>query len=122
MAKVYRYRLKHHGQNHNLIYFLDHNPVVIVQLWNQMLHCQPPHSIVGRHHQVLVVAEAPRFRQFAGLIAPLLGAQAATRLARPGADLAGILKSAAFSPGGLALVSSDASPEALDFTRRATGG
>jgi len=69
--------------------------------------------------QLLVVAEAPTVRHFAGLAAPLLGAQAATRLVFPAEEVAATLDAVDFSVGGHAVISPDASPAARHFARQA---
>ncbi len=77
------------------------------------------HPELSWSDQVLVVAEEPPLRQLAGLMAPLVGAQAATRLVRPGDDTAAILRDVGVTAGGLSVTSPDASPAALAFVRRA---
>ncbi len=72
--------------------------------------------------QVLVVAQRPEHRQLAGLVAPLIGAQASTRLVTPSEDVAATLKVAGFAHIQHAIVSDDADAASARFARRATGG
>ncbi len=72
--------------------------------------------------QVLVVADLPVNRQLAGLVAPVIGARAATRLTAPADDVAAALKAASFATGGDAVVSRDAAPQSPVFARAAERG
>jgi len=72
--------------------------------------------------QVLVVAKHPEVRQLGGLVAPLTGAQGATRLVSPDDDVAGRIKAAGFPRIAHAVVSEDADPAAISFARHAAGG
>ncbi len=72
--------------------------------------------------QVLVVADRPANRQLAGLVAPVIGARAATRLTAPAEDVAAALKAVGFGTGGDAVTSDDAAPQALVFARAAGRG
>ncbi len=69
--------------------------------------------------QVLVVAERPANRQLAGLVAPVLGTLAPTRLVAPGPDVGAVLKSAGFTAPGHAVTSTDAAPAARNFAASA---
>ncbi len=72
--------------------------------------------------QVLVVADLPANRQLAGLVAPVIGAKAATRLTAASDDVAAALKAVGFATGGHAVVSQDAASRALDFARTVERG
>jgi hypothetical protein len=72
--------------------------------------------------QVLVVADEPAERQFAGLVAPLLSAGGRTVLASSGDDIAEVRKAVGFIGEAVAVISSDASYSESDFARRAALG
>ncbi len=72
--------------------------------------------------QVLVVAQQPATRQLAGLIAPLVGAREPTKLTAPADDARATLRRLGVTPGGAAVVSSDASTGCQAFVRQATQG
>ncbi len=78
------------------------------------------HSDLSWSDQVLVVAEQPRLRHLAGLMAPLLYAAGPSRLVLPCDDLAGVLNGADVSPGATPVTSDDASGGCLSFVNQAT--
>ena len=80
------------------------------------------HPELSWSDQVLVVAEQPRIRHLAGLMAPLVRALSQTRLVRPSDDVRATLASASFSFGATPITSADARPAALDFVRDAQRG
>ncbi len=73
-------------------------------------------------NQVMVVADDPEERQFAGLIAPLLGAGGPTVLVGSGDDIAEARKAVGFMGEAEAVISTDASYGESDFARRAALG
>ncbi len=78
------------------------------------------HSALSWSDQVLVVAEQPRLRHLAGLMAPLLYAAGPTRLVLPSDDVAAVLAKADFSSGATVVTSNDASSRSLSFARQAS--
>lgn len=64
--------------------------------------------------QIVVVAEAPAFRQLAGLSAVLIGARGRTVIVRPSPDAAPALRGAGFAHIDAAVVSDDAERPAAD--------
>jgi len=73
-------------------------------------------------NQVLVVADEPAERQFAGLVAPLLSAADPTVLVGSGDDLSAARKAVGFIGEAEAVISTDASFSESDFARRAALG
>lgn len=72
--------------------------------------------------QVLVIAEKPENRQLAGLVAPIIGAKAPTKLTAPAEDVAAALKATGFMAGGVAVVSEEAGTESRIFAEIAERG
>jgi hypothetical protein len=71
--------------------------------------------------QVVAIASKGSSRQLAGLAAVVLGARGRTAVIRPGREAAAALRAAGFSHVDIAVVSSDAEPEAGEVARAAGG-
>jgi hypothetical protein len=71
--------------------------------------------------QVVVIADKPDWRQLAGLAAVVLGARGRTVLVRPSEGADSALRAAGFAHLDVAVVSSDAEPEAAELARKVGG-